>query len=60
MPLGRNGGVQATVFDTPRHLRESVLEGGVCQFITPESLDSNELIYLWDKVALGPNEGLIL
>lgn len=30
------------------------------QFITAESLESKELISLWDKVALTPNEGRVL
>lgn len=43
-----------------RRLRRRVLEGSPSQFITAESLDSDSLIALWDKVALTPDEGFVM
>jgi hypothetical protein len=63
LPLSRSGGLYSDVLETPRRLRrrsagdESEIPA---QFITAESLEGSELISLWDKVALTPNENRVL
>src|SRR5579862_5942670 len=61
IPLTRSGGISADTFDiTPRRPRRRTTEENPSQFITTESLDSDDLVSLWDKVALTPNEDLVL
>ena len=62
IPLSRSGGLYSDVL-TPRRLRRKTAEDEgeiAAQFITAESLDGSELISLWDKVALTPNESRVL
>jgi len=63
IPLTRSGGLYPDALETPRRLRQRT--GGEdeefpAQFITSDSLDSRELIALWDKIALTPNEERVL
>jgi hypothetical protein len=45
---------------SPRRPRRRTSEENPSQFITTESIDSDDLVSLWDKVALTPNEELVL
>jgi len=58
IPLTRAGGLTAESFPS-RRLRRRLPEG-TSQFITSESLDSDNLIVLWNKVALTPDESLVM
>lgn len=58
--LTRAGGLSPEAFNTSRRLRRKGLEGSPSQFITAESLDSDDLVALWDKVALTPDETLVM
>jgi hypothetical protein len=61
LPLTRSGGISTDTFDaTPRRARRRATEENPSQFITTESLDSDDLVSLWDKVALTSNEDLVL
>lgn len=61
LPLTRAGGIPADVMDiSPRRPRRRASEENPSQFITTQSLDTDELVTLWDKVALTPNEDLVL
>jgi hypothetical protein len=61
LALTRSGGIFSDVLDVgPRRVRRRTSEGTPAQFISTESLDSEELVSLWDKVALTPNEDLVL
>jgi AAA domain, putative AbiEii toxin, Type IV TA system/AAA ATPase domain len=60
IPLTRVGGLSTDAFNTSRRLRRKSLEGSPSQFITAESLDSDDLVALWDKVALTPDETLVM
>jgi len=62
LPLTHSGGMYATdALDSPRRIRrgrssDSHENATPVQFIASESIDGGELISLWDKVALTPNE----
>jgi len=56
MPLSQSGGLDSDVLQSPRRMRRELLNEFPAQFITAESLDGSDLISLWDKVALTPNE----
>lgn len=58
LPLTRLGGLSPDSLPS-RRLRRRVPEG-TSQFITSDSLDSDNLIALWNKVALTPEEGLVM
>jgi len=61
LPLTRSFGLSPDVLDAPpRRIRTSSGEDNPAKFITTESLDSDDLIALWNKVALTPNEDLVL
>lgn len=65
LPLTRSGGIRSEALDIPQRrispaVRRRFSEVGPSQFITTESLDSDELVAFWDKVALTPNEPLVL
>ena len=62
LPLSRGLGISPEVFELPprRFRRRVVGEESPSQFITTESLNSEDLVGLWDKVALTPNEELVL
>ena len=61
LPLSRAGGIFAETLDAPpRRLRQRSSEAYPALFITTESLTSEELNALWNKVALTPNESLVL
>ena len=56
MPLTQGGGLDSELLQNPRRMRREQLNELPAQFITAESLDGSDLISLWDKVALTPNE----
>lgn len=59
LPLTRSGGISQDALEpSPRRRRAS--DENPSQYITTESLDSDDLVSLWDKVALTPNEDLVL
>lgn len=61
LPLTRAGGISPSVLEQPtRSIRRRDSEAHPSQFITTESIDSEDLVSLWDKVALTPNEDLVL
>ena len=61
IPLTRAGGVTADSLDLPRRVRvRSFDQETPSQFITTESLSGNELVGLWDRVALTSNEERVL
>jgi predicted ATPase len=63
IPLSGAGGLYSDAFEASRRLRRrSALDEGEIpvQLINAESLDGSELIRLWDKVALTPNESRVL
>jgi AAA domain, putative AbiEii toxin, Type IV TA system len=61
LPLSRAGGISPDMLEAPpRRLRKRAGDENPSQFITAESLDSDDLVSLWDKVALTPNEDLVL
>jgi hypothetical protein len=63
LPLSRSGGLYSDVLDAPRRLSKRSApdnEEIPAQFITAESLEGSELVSLWDKVALTPNETRVL
>ena len=61
IPLTRTLGISPDTFDTPtRNLRSRASEENPSQFITADSLDSEDLVSLWDKIALSQNEELVL
>jgi hypothetical protein len=61
IPLTRAGGVTVESLESPRRLRGRQLDDmEPSQFITTESLSGNELVGLWDRVALTPNEERVL
>jgi energy-coupling factor transporter ATP-binding protein EcfA2 len=61
IPLTRAGGISTDTFNTSKRLRRrSAIEGPPAQFITAESLDGDDLVALWDKVALTTDEPLAM
>lgn len=63
VPLSRSFGMYSEVLESPRRFRRRTApeETGEVpvQFITTESLGGQELISLWDSVALTPNENRV-
>jgi hypothetical protein len=61
IPLSRAGGLVADTLDMPtRRLRQRTSEIFPAYFIATESVTSDELVAFWNKVALTPNETLVL
>jgi hypothetical protein len=63
IPLSRGGTVSSellTAGDGPRRVRRRTRDGDRTHFITTESLSGDELVSLWNKVALTPDEALVL
>jgi predicted ATPase len=63
IPLTRSGGLYSDVLESPRRLRQRSGTDDAeipAQFITADSLGAGELISLWDKVSLTPNENRVL
>jgi hypothetical protein len=59
--LSRSGGVSSDSLEVPRRIRRrSTNEEIPSQFITAESYGANELLGLWDTIALTPNEDRVL
>jgi hypothetical protein len=61
IPISSKGGIPAEAFEMPRRMRNRIIDdAGRTQFITTESLNARALIGMWDKIALTPNEELVL
>jgi len=62
VPLTRSGGLTSEALDSPRRLvrKRNNEEGVPAQFITAESFSGNELLALWDTVALTSSEERVL
>jgi len=64
IPLNRSGAIDSNMLQAPSRVRRRSggleEEGTPAQFITAESLDGTDLISLWDKVQLTPNEARVL
>ena len=61
IPISRKGGMSSEFFDMPRRLRGRVSDDSDrAQFITTDSLTSGELVKMWEKISLTPNENLAL
>jgi AAA ATPase domain len=63
VPLSRTGGISAEALELPRRLRgrtRSVDEESPAQFITTESVDGNELVTLWNSIALTQSEDRVM
>lgn len=59
LPLTRLGGLDSDAVRSAR-LRLEIDNELATQFITAESLDGGDLVSLWDKIALTPNEERVL
>jgi hypothetical protein len=61
LALTRSGSISADAFDwsSPPRTRETASLGIPTQYVTPESLGSDDLVALWDEVVLTPNEALV-
>lgn len=61
LPITRKGGLPYDAIEMPRRLRGRVIDDSDrAQFITTDSLDSNELVKMWNKISLTPHEHLAL
>jgi hypothetical protein len=61
VPMTRTLGIVPESLDMPsQRLRRRGPEDNPSQFITSDSLDSDDLISLWDKIALSKTEDLVL
>lgn len=61
IPLTRAGGLFSDALDTTaRRARLRTGEASPAYFITTESFSGDELIAMWNKIALTPTEGLVL
>jgi hypothetical protein len=61
IPLSRAAGIYSDAFDTPVRRRMRSYEGvAPAMFITTESITGDELVAMWNKIALTPLESLVL
>jgi len=60
VPLTRTLGILSDVLETPQRFRRRNAEDNASQFITSESLDSDDLISMWDRISLSRSEDLVL
>src|SRR5258706_861779 len=60
VPISRRGGMRTDQIDMPRRIRRGRDDSNRAQYVATESLSAEELVSLWDKVALTPDEGLVL
>lgn len=61
IPLTRAGGIYADALDAPaRRARQRGSDVFPGSFITTESLSGDDLVAMWNKIALTPSEGLVL
>lgn len=61
LPISGNGGISFESIDRIRRVRRlPIQESPRSQFISTDSLSADDLLRLWDKVALQPNEQLVL
>lgn len=64
LPLTRFGGIVSDVLESaPRRItrgRHPLEESPATQFITTESLSGDQLVTMWNKIALTPHEELVL
>lgn len=58
VPLSRGGGILTDALEAPRRMRRRTADSA--QFVTTESLTGDELVSHWDKIALTPDENLVL
>jgi hypothetical protein len=61
IPLTRAGGIYSDSIDMPaRRARQRTSDASPAHFITTESLTGDELVAMWNRIALTPSEGLVL
>jgi hypothetical protein len=63
VPLSRRGGISSEYLDSPRRVQSARRPSEPppsSHFISTESLNGGELVSLWDKVQLRPQEKLVL
>ncbi len=61
IPLTRSGGLFTDAIDTSvRRARQRTTDVPPAYFITTESLSGDELVAMWNRIALTPNEALVL
>jgi hypothetical protein len=61
IPMTARGGIFFDTLEGPRRLRRRSLDDtGQAQYISPESLSPEQLIPLWETLALTPLEGMVL
>ena len=61
IPLTRAGGLFSDALDLPaRRARQRASDASPAYFITTDSFSGDELVSMWNKIALSPTEGLVL
>lgn len=60
IPLTQRGGIRYDAIESPRIVRSRGEVEGRAQYISTESLTGDELVRLWDRVALSKDEALVL
>jgi hypothetical protein len=60
IPLNRTGGISSDAFTRPAAIRRRTSSNEQTQFITADSSTSEELVALWDNIALRPEEAIVL
>ena len=61
IPISRKGGMSSEFFEMPRRMRGRFSDDSErAQFITTDSLTANELVKMWEKIQLTPNENIAL
>jgi predicted ATPase len=60
IPIGPRGGISSDLMESPRRFRRGTTDVSAAQYVTTESLSGDALVALWDKIALSPDEPLVL
>jgi predicted ATPase len=61
VPISRKGGMPSEAMQMPRRMRGRFSDDSErAQYITTDSMNAQDLIKMWDKIALTPNESLAL
>ncbi len=60
IPLSSSGALSSDSIDTPRRPRKQRPSGDASQFLTTEAMDGDDLVRMWDSIALTPDEDLVL
>jgi hypothetical protein len=61
IPISRKGGMPSEFFEMPRRIRGRFSDDSErAQFITTDSLNANDLVKMWEKIQLTPNENIAL